>query len=84
MREERYGWWVVGKYRVLSLPRSTHDRWVMHRIYLVGKLLGSQFSIPSEADCVWHEKWGGRYADAVTSAVYGWTAKTIARRKALA
>lgn len=54
----------VGRYRIVARPLETNPYWALHWIYdRRDKLVGKQLSVPTEDDCRFLERWGGRYAD---------------------
>ena len=69
---------------MLAKALPGNPAWTAYRIFAGEKFLGSQMSVPTLGDCEWHARTLGRYAEAVTSAVYGWTAQALARRRAAA
>lgn len=53
MTPDRY-WRTIGRFQVLALPLHLNPYWTTHHIYLNGKLVGKQLSVPNEADCEWY------------------------------
>lgn len=47
-------WFALGRFQVLALPLHLNPYWTTHHIYLKGKLVGKQLSVPNEADCEWY------------------------------
>ena len=52
----------LGKYTIRAQPLTLNPYWTTHLIFLRGKLIGRQLSVPSLSDCRWFEVRGGVYA----------------------
>src|SRR5260221_14066846 len=59
-----YGWHKLGRFRVLWRPLPTCEVWTTHWIYLRGRCIGKQLSVPTESDCEWYASNSGTYATA--------------------
>lgn len=71
----------IGKYTVRQAVRPDNPYWPRYIVFKGTRLVGQQFSRPSESDCEWLERWGARYAEPTISVhPYGWTAATQKRR----
>lgn len=47
-------WYPLGKFMIKALPLETNPYWTTHHIYLRGKLIGRQLSVPCVSDCEWY------------------------------
>jgi len=76
------GWYDLGKYRVLATGLHLNPYFTTHHIYLAGKLIGRQLSVPTADDCRWYEKSGGTYArpDQNFKVIFGYTNQHRSRR----
>ena len=54
---------TLGKYMVRIALRPDNPAFARYLVFHLGKLVGHQFSRPSEADCRWLERWVTGYAD---------------------
>lgn len=50
MTPDRY-WYALGRFHILALPLYLNPFWTTHHVYLDGKIVGKQLSVPSEAEC---------------------------------
>lgn len=57
----------LGRFMVIAKPLEQNPFWQTHWVYLRGALIGKQLSVPSIADCCWHERNHGQYATAAQS-----------------
>lgn len=46
-----YHWFDLGRFRILAMPLATNEWMTTHRIYLRGKLVGRQLSVPNLDQC---------------------------------
>lgn len=74
----------VGAFTVRQQPRFDNPAFAQFLIFLGDVLIGKQFSIPCESDCLWLNSCrlkaqNAMYAEPKAPWVYGFTAKTIAR-----
>lgn len=47
-------WYTLGRFQIFALPLYLNPYWTTHHIYLNGKLIGKQLSVPNEADCEYY------------------------------
>lgn len=47
-------WYALGRFQILAKPLDTNPYWMTHHIYLKGRLVGRQLSVPCESDCEWY------------------------------
>lgn len=45
------GWHDLGRFRILAMPLPTNEYWTTHRIFLKGKFVAAQLSVPSLEQC---------------------------------
>lgn len=57
-----FSWHTLGRFRVLWRPLPQNEIWTTHWIYLGGRCIGKQLSVPSLEDCLWYERTGGVFA----------------------
>ena len=53
----------LGKYIIRQQPLPLNPAFATHLIYLAGKLIGKQLSVPTVSDCDWHCSHHGCYAE---------------------
>jgi hypothetical protein len=47
-------WYQLGRFEILAKPLDGNPYWTTHHIYLRGKLIGRQLSVPCVSDCEWY------------------------------
>lgn len=57
----------LGPYTIVAALRPDNPAFPKYQIFRGGKLIGTQFSVPSESDARWHEVQAGTYAKAEQS-----------------
>jgi hypothetical protein len=68
-------WFDLGRFRVLAMPLPLNPYWTTHRVFLDGKLVGKQLSVPTVDDCEWLLRHPDRYAEPSKHLnTYGYTA----------
>lgn len=53
---------AIDQFTIRQKPLDSNPAFATHLIYLAGKLIGRQLSVPTLDDCKWHQVKAGQYA----------------------